>query len=190
MMKKVLNVTAAAYMRGGSGYRVRVTFSDGSEGVADFAGHLTGSLAALVDKKLFAKVYADRTLTWPGDLDVAAEFVYALAHELAPPKSVEDVESNLLAVRVRELRARAGKSQAELAKAMGVSQPSIASFEASPDFRWSTMRRYVKALGGDVDLVFTFGGERLSLEKGARVPASNQKTRRVAARAKGKAPAA
>lgn len=182
-MKRNLKITTAAYVRGGSGYRVRASFSDGSEGIADFAGHLTGALAPLVDKKLFARVFVDfGALTWPGNIDVATEFVHALAHGLARPESLEDVERNLLAVRVRELRERAGKSQVEVAEAMGISQPSIASFERGPGFRWSTMRRYVKALGGDVDLVFTLGGERLSLEKGARVPPSSQKTRTTARR--------
>ena len=184
-MKANLKVVEAAYMRGGSGYRVRVTFSDGSSGIADYDGKLTGLLAPLVDKKQFAKVFVDfGALTWPGNIDTAAEATYALAHGLERPKSVEDVERNLLAVRVRELRKRAGKSQVELAEAMGVSQPTIASFERAPDFRWSTMRRYVKALGGEVDVVFTLKGERMSLEKGTRVPASSQRTRRVAAKAK------
>lgn len=88
---RVINITSASYMYD---YRIRVTFSDGSEGVADFAGHLTGSLAPLADKKLFAKVSVDRTLIWPGDFDVATEFVYALAHGLTPPKNLEDVKIN------------------------------------------------------------------------------------------------
>lgn len=57
--------------------------------------------------------------------------------------------------RVRELRRRAGLTQAQLAQAAGTSQPTIAAYESgakSPTLR--TLRRLAVAAGLEVEIVF------------------------------------
>jgi transcriptional regulator with XRE-family HTH domain len=51
------------------------------------------------------------------------------------------------------LRKAAGKAQTDIAAAMKVSQPSISKIEKQSDMYLSTLRGYVKALGGDIELV-------------------------------------
>jgi transcriptional regulator with XRE-family HTH domain len=54
---------------------------------------------------------------------------------------------------LRQLRMRAGISQRELGRRMGVPQPSIARWEAGGDVpRWDTIARFATACGFEIDL--------------------------------------
>ena len=57
---------------------------------------------------------------------------------------------------VRELRQAAGKSQRELAKVLGIKQPSLSKLENQSDIQVSTLQKIVEALGGELDLVARF----------------------------------
>ncbi len=62
-----------------------------------------------------------------------------------------------------EARRAAGLSQDDVAKALGIKQPSIAAFERyDSDPRLSTIRRYATAVGAHIDhsvTPFSFGAE-------------------------------
>ena len=59
----------------------------------------------------------------------------------------------LLEIRLAEIRQLAEKTQAEVAGAMGVKQPTVAGLEkVGQDMRLSSLKRYVEALGGRVRL--------------------------------------
>ncbi len=73
---------------------------------------------------------------------------------------------NQMAVTMRELRAFAGRSQVEVAEAMGVAQAEVSRLEARTDTKLSTIERYVKALGGEVEVVARFGDRSLRLHIG------------------------
>lgn len=65
----------------------------------------------------------------------------------------EKVEILRQAVALNMLREELNLSQAELASAMGVKQPTIAKMEqADNDPRLSTLKRYVAALGGELSI--------------------------------------
>lgn len=65
----------------------------------------------------------------------------------------EKVEILRQAVALNMLREELNLSQAELASAMGVKQPTIAKMEqADNDPRLSTLNRYVTALGGELSI--------------------------------------
>lgn len=66
------------------------------------------------------------------------------------------VEKASLQIALSMLREELNISQTELATAMGVKQPSVARIEqAENDPRLSTLKRYVKALGGELSLDVT-----------------------------------
>ncbi|MBC8948497.1 MULTISPECIES: helix-turn-helix domain-containing protein [Xenorhabdus] len=68
-------------------------------------------------------------------------------------KRVEQVSIKLA---LSQLRDELDMSQAELAAAMGVQQPSIARMEnIDHDPRLSTLKRYVAALGGELSIDVT-----------------------------------
>ncbi|NMG41173.1 XRE family transcriptional regulator [Chelativorans sp. ZYF759] len=53
---------------------------------------------------------------------------------------------------LRELRQIAGKAQADIASALNIKQPSISQIERQTDMYLSTLRSYVEAVGGELEL--------------------------------------
>jgi hypothetical protein len=52
-----------------------------------------------------------------------------------------------------ELRKAVGKAQADIAASLKIRQPSVAKIEKQTDMYLSTLRGYVEALGGELELV-------------------------------------
>lgn len=52
-----------------------------------------------------------------------------------------------------ELRRAAGKAQAEIASTLKIKQPSVSKIEKQADMYLSTLRSYVEAIGGQLDLI-------------------------------------
>lgn len=151
------------------GTRLAVTFDDGSSGVVDLAGHLQALHAeALADPAVFAAARArGYSVTWEdADVDVDGQWLYALANGLRAPVAAADVERNVLEVSLRRLRERLAVTQVELAAIMGVAQGDISRLERREDALVSSLQRYVKALGGELELVATVAGERLAVKLG------------------------
>lgn len=62
-------------------------------------------------------------------------------------------EEMLLEVRLQTLREQLALSQTDVAKAMGISQPSVVAIEQrGNDIKLSTMKRYVESMGGKLRL--------------------------------------
>lgn len=57
---------------------------------------------------------------------------------------------------LRDLRVAASQTQADMAQALGVRQDTVSRLEQRSDMLLSTMRRYVEAMGGQLELVATF----------------------------------
>lgn len=53
---------------------------------------------------------------------------------------------------LRALREITGRSQAQIAEALGVKQPSVLKMERQADLYLSTLRRFVEAAGGVLEL--------------------------------------
>lgn len=54
---------------------------------------------------------------------------------------------------LRQLRQAAGKAQADIAAALKIRQPSVSKIERQADMYLSTLRNYVEAIGGELELV-------------------------------------
>jgi len=54
---------------------------------------------------------------------------------------------------LRQLRGLAGKAQADVAKKLRIKQPSVSRIERQTDMYLSTLRGYVEAIGGELELV-------------------------------------
>ena len=59
-----------------------------------------------------------------------------------------------------ELRKAAGKAQAEIAATLKIKQPSVSKIEKQTDMYLSTLRGYVEAIGGELDLVVRLPSRR------------------------------
>lgn len=53
---------------------------------------------------------------------------------------------------LRELRQITGKAQADIASALNITQPSVSKIEKQTDMHLSTLRSYVEAVGGELEL--------------------------------------
>jgi hypothetical protein len=91
--------------------------------------------------------------------DPSAEFLHTRAHRLPAPTTPEQVRANAVEVSLRQLRELAQMTQAEVEASAGKCQGDVSLFERRRDALVSSLRRYVAAVGGDLTLVVTFGGE-------------------------------
>lgn len=80
---------------------------------------------------------------------------------LAQARRVHD--ERVRAYRLRQIRQRQSTRQADLAKAMRVSQSRVSRIEAGDidHVEVATLRAYVEALGGRVEVIADFGDERM-----------------------------
>ena len=62
-----------------------------------------------------------------------------------------------------QLREAEGKTQAELARSLKVSQPNISQLEHKGDLYVSTLRDYVEALGGRLEIRAVFPDRTVNL---------------------------
>jgi predicted transcriptional regulator len=75
----------------------------------------------------------------------------------------DEVEQELLAMDLRALREAVGLTQEELARRVDVTQSQLSKLERREDHRLSTLRRYVRALGGELEIVAIVHGKRVRL---------------------------
>ncbi len=61
---------------------------------------------------------------------------------------------------LRELRQAAGKAQADVASALNIKQPSVSKIESQADMYLSTLRKYIRAIGGELELVVRLPSRR------------------------------
>jgi DNA-binding XRE family transcriptional regulator len=54
---------------------------------------------------------------------------------------------------LRQLRKVAGKAQADIAAALHIKQPSVSKIENQADMYLSTLRSYIEAIGGELELI-------------------------------------
>lgn len=89
---------------------------------------------------------------------------------------------------LRELRELAGKAQAEVASALNIKQPSVSKVEKQADMYLSTLRGYVEAVGGKLELIVRLPNrpalrlDHLGDGVAPRAPARTTGRRRILAR--------
>jgi hypothetical protein len=64
---------------------------------------------------------------------------------------------------LQELRQGLAKTQVEVAHTADMTQSELSRLESRADHRISTLRRYVEALGGELEIAAVFGGRRVKL---------------------------
>ena len=65
---------------------------------------------------------------------------------------------------LRTLRVALGKTQADVSRTAEMDQGDISRLEARDDMRLSTLKRYVSAIGGQVEIAVVVGGRRYLIE--------------------------
>ncbi|HLK37105.1 MAG TPA: helix-turn-helix domain-containing protein [Polyangiaceae bacterium] len=72
-------------------------------------------------------------------------------------------EAQIHEVTLRELRKDLDVTQAELARAADMTQSELSRLESRADHRVSSLRRYVEALGGEIEITAIIGRRRVKL---------------------------
>lgn len=82
----MLHIRSAHYV---SGYKIWVSFDDGTSGEVDLEGELRGPVfEPLKDHRIFSKVVVDpelETVVWPNGADLAPEFIKELHNNQMQP---------------------------------------------------------------------------------------------------------
>ncbi len=74
----------------------------------------------------------------------------------AQARAAARAEAMQVEMQLQELRKARNVTQVELAKAMSVEQAAVSKLERREDMYVSTLREYVRALGGELKLVASF----------------------------------
>jgi DNA-binding XRE family transcriptional regulator len=74
-----------------------------------------------------------------------------------------EVEQELLEMNLQELRKAAGVTQTDVAAKTGMAQADVSRTESREHHRLSTLRRYVKVLGGELEVSAVVNGRRVRL---------------------------
>jgi hypothetical protein len=75
-----------------------------------------------------------------------------------------EVREELLEMNLRAVRELVGKTQVEVAEATGMDQADVSKTERREDHLLSTLRRYVEALGGELEVIARFGDKSVRLK--------------------------
>jgi transcriptional regulator with XRE-family HTH domain len=89
-----------------------------------------------------------------------------LQHKMGPARREQlhrEVEQEILDMDLRGLRELVGKTQQDMAALVRQSQGQVSETERRSDHRLSTLRKYVEALGGEIEVVANFGDKRIRL---------------------------
>lgn len=101
---------------------------------------------------------------------MAKKFKDLAAPLYADPKSREqverhkrDMEADLFACKMVDLRQELGISQTDLSERLGISQAGVSKLERSTDPKLSTMRKLTEALGGTLHIEVRVGDRSIEL---------------------------
>ncbi len=67
-----------------------------------------------------------------------------------------------------EIRKEVGLTQEDLAKTLGIKQPSLSKLESQDDIQISTLRRLINALGGQLELIVHMPGGDIRISQFTR----------------------
>jgi transcriptional regulator with XRE-family HTH domain len=93
--------------------------------------------------------------------ELAARTGNAKTRRIAARRTQELLDEMVLS----EIREALGKTQAQMAKAAGMKQPSWAKLEGQSDMMISTLQKAMKALGGELEITVRFPQGRVRLKQ-------------------------
>lgn len=74
-----------------------------------------------------------------------------------------EARAELRELTLRQLREEAGRTQVEMAELTEITQSALSRLERRDDNPIETVRKYIEALGGELELVAVIGNKRVKL---------------------------
>jgi predicted transcriptional regulator len=91
-----------------------------------------------------------------------------LKNKKLSPKQLEEiqerVEQEIVAINLKALRQLLGKTQVKAAEVANMSQAELSRMDRRQDHLLSTLQRYVKALGGELEITAVFEDKRVTMK--------------------------
>ena len=87
-------------------------------------------------------------------------------------RNAEATQAMLHEMALHELRQAREKTQADVARELHVKQPAVAKLEQRADIYVSNLRRYIEALGGELEIVAKFPDASINIKNFADLSVS------------------
>ncbi|MEA1971217.1 MAG: XRE family transcriptional regulator [Thermodesulfobacteriota bacterium] len=97
----------------------------------------------------------------------------------ARKKAAEKTKALLAEMPLQELRHARNLSQEQLARTLSVKQPSISKLEQRTDMYISTLRNFIKAMGGDLEIIARFPDGFVQVNQFEDIATKTKKSSRV-----------
>lgn len=100
--------------------------------------------------------------------DIMAKSFKTLRAKMSPAaqqRAKEKTRMMLEAMPLQELRQAGALSQDEMAKALGIKQAAVSKLERRTDMYLSTLRKFIEAMGGRLEIVAHFPEGDISVEQ-------------------------
>jgi Helix-turn-helix domain len=107
-----------------------------------------------------------RTATSPKARAVRTRSWSDIKARLAPERRAKidkRVDTEIRAINLRRLREELGDTQVVAAEKAHLTQSELSRLENAADYRYSTIRRYVEAMGGELEVFAVVKGKRIPL---------------------------
>ena len=97
----------------------------------------------------------------------------------ARKKAAEKTKELLAEMPLQELRHARKLSQEQLARTLSVKQPSVSKLEQRTDMYISTLRNFIKAMGGDLEIIARFPDGSIQINQFEDIATKTKKSSRV-----------
>ena len=97
----------------------------------------------------------------------------------ARKKAAEKTKALLAEMPLQELRHARNLSQEQLARTLSVKQPSVSKLEQRTDMYISTLRNFIKAMGGDLEIIARFPDGSIQINQFEDIATKTKKSSRV-----------
>ena len=93
-------------------------------------------------------------------------------------KAARRAQELLYELLLSEIRTLTGKSQQQIADAIGIRQPSLSKLEKQSDMQISTLQRIVNALGGKLEVIARFPKGAVKIDQFDQIGGRSNRNRR------------
>jgi transcriptional regulator with XRE-family HTH domain len=104
---------------------------------------------------------------------------YSILREKMKPaarkKAAAKTKVLLNAMPLQELRHARNLSQEQLAQTLSVKQAAVSKLEKRTDMYISTLRNFIKAMGGDLEIIATFPDGSVQISQFENIPAKTER---------------
>jgi transcriptional regulator with XRE-family HTH domain len=108
-----------------------------------------------------------------------AEKFKTLLERMSPERQARikaRAQEEIARMALQELRQAKNHTQAQIAQLLGIQQAGVSRIESQTDIYVSTLRRFIEAMGGELQIVASFPDGRIQIDQFAKVDEKTDST--------------